>query len=794
MQFEFTQLKVSCLGCVAPIYAELDDYKDSLKITKSDINVEEKILNIWIDDNNKTDPDVLRATLRGIVQFWLPQEIKNPSVTQQPEQPIPQPRKSAPYSLWLQAAAGLLSGASIMLMMLLGIVPPAWLHDLIIWGGSSLAVILGLPSFRDAINALRPKKKALNMDFLFSLSALASVAITITHLYVPLMPMMVDVALMIFGFRRLGQALEDTLFPQTVAKKKFIDFARDAHPLFNQYKVGDIIHIPAGTCIPLNGKLLSPDANLSFTLHNGRIEPAPYKKNNELYAGMVAHSDLVMEITHDEARSYLHHRDKQLDEAKATRAPIQDLTQLVMNRFIPGVLFTAAALGMTAGFLLNPLIGIKTALYLLVCACPCTLGIITSMAISIGLKKIPPETGVRFNTAKGLQAATHIDTAVFDLNGTLTQNCPRVIGTPSVPAEYFSIIDAMESYTEGTKQQEQHPIAKAICQTVQGTSNKITLTKIKKFRHGIIATDGKNVYQIGNAQFIQPPADKIVKDPGQAQHVIYFMKNGVVQGHFLIEDPLRPDAPQMIHRLLKNKKEVKILTGADQPTAHLYAKRLNIPSSWFVTDCTPKMKFDYIQALKASGRKVAMFGDSANDTNAIAAADLGIAVISPASHPMTSQSADVCLNNSNLLPLMQIFPVGKQTMHQIKQNLGISLVYNTLSLAYVACAMFFMPSLLNPAFGAGMMVVQSLCVFGNALRLKHQEANLQEAADPDDWTAPNQSIENNYVQSKPRSSWHVSYESSEFSASKSHSWHGSVVTEDRTPTSNAIMGLKSFLN
>jgi cation transport ATPase len=237
--------------------------------------------------------------------------------------------------------------------------------------------------------------------------------------------------------------------------------------------------------------------------------------------------------------------------------------------------------------------------------------------------------------------------------------------------------------------------------------------------------------------------DKLVADPGNAQHVIYFSKNGIIQGHFLIEDPLRDDAALMVHSLIKNNLIFKIFTGSDRTTANQYAKQLKIDPRCITTDCTPESKCNEIQALQYQGHTVAMFGDSGNDVNAIATANLGVAVLSPASHPMSEQAADVSLNNPSLLPVLNIFAVGRQTMGLIKQNLALSFAYNAASLAFVAYAIFAYPALLNPIFGAALMVVQSAFVILNAYRVKSQEARLPEIVSAEEL------IETPVMKSKP---------------------------------------------
>jgi P-type Cu2+ transporter len=725
--YRFNNIKIYCEGCVVPLYSELNEHKDRLKIKKQHINVQQKTLTVWLDKSNALPEQKAREELRRIVEDWLPTEtdpIQNfipPNDEILEILPPSQEIKATPFIpqenhyYWQQAALGSISGAGLMLLMLMNIAIPNWAHFTMIFGGAALTGVLGANSFKNAWEGLRPKgqqnKSSLNMDFLFSLSAIAAIAVSILHLFFPIMPMMIEAALMIFGFRRAGQWLEASFEKNKGNPPKFVDRTRaqryrdDKKPV-----IGSFIKVPRGACVPLNGILLSPNADLSFTVHTGKIEPISMKAGDELCAGMeVASEEILMEVTDLEEDSYLAYRDECFELAQAETAPIQQFTQKVMDKFIPALLITAMGVGIIASLFFGPVLGIRAALYLLVCACPCTLGFITSLAVKFGLKKIENQ-GLTFNTAKGLEAASTVDTVVFDLNGTLTRNEPRVLSWKANP-KYLAIIAAMEA-------QSDHVIAKEILKAVGTPSEKIVFDHIKPSHHGIEVVIGKDVYKIGNSAFTQPSC-KVV-DTLDANHVIYFTKNGQVRAHFLMKDPLRDDAKTVIQTLLQQKKSLRILTGANRETAKQYAHELGLDHSHFITDCEPEDKEDFIQALRDNGKQVAMFGDSGNDAEAITRANLGVVISSPATDPMSEQTADITLTNTSLMPILQIFAVGKQTMRSIKQNLGISFAYNFLSLGFVALAIFAFPGFLNPAFGAGLMVVQSACVMANAYRIKSQ--------------------------------------------------------------------------
>lgn len=710
--YHFSNLIVTCPNCFPPIEEELINHQKRLKITNWHLDDINKIATVYVDDDNELNDEDIDKELRFVLKDWLP---------------IIPPSPKNHYHGW-QAALGLTTGIAMMVLMMLGIPLPSWLHDTLIYGGSLLTLWLGWPSYRTAFSALISKRKFFSMDTLFSISTLAAITITLLHMFIPMMPMLIDAALMIFGFRHFGLWLEEKVTQKSFKQERFVDRGRktsikrkNTQGEFLDCKLNDIglaniIKISAGECIPLNGWLMQEKADITFALHTGKMDPETIQLNGTLYAGMIAQEDILMKVSALEDESYLRKRDLDLINAQMQKAPIQNRMQTILNWFIPSVL-AGASLILGAGYWLGMSIAIKASLYLLVCACPCALGLVIPLAINIGLTKTKDQ-GLVFNTAKGLQAAADINMAVFDLNGTLTYNKPQVVGIPTVPNDYFDIVYAMEAQSE-------HPIAKGIRHHIgQSSTSDIAFDVFERFDNGMIARLNGNIYKMGNAQFINPPFEFIPTNIGNAQHIIYFMKNGKIEGYFLLEDPLREDAALMIKNLQKNNIKIRLLTATDRHTADQFAEQLNIPENWIKTDCTPQSKNMHIQYFKSQGDKVAMFGDAGNDINAIASADLGVAVTSPATDPMSQQHADATLNNHSLLPILQLFAVGRQTMGMIKQNLWVSFGYNIISLGFVACAMFLFPTVLNPAYGAALMAFQSACILCNAYRIKHQEAFL----------------------------------------------------------------------
>jgi P-type Cu2+ transporter len=383
----------------------------------------------------------------------------------------------------------------------------------------------------------------------------------------------------------------------------------------------------------------------------------------------------------------------------------------------------------TIGTLFSPLTALQCATAILVSACPCTFGLITPLAVKIGIVKAAAE-GIRFKSGQALQAAAQVDTVVFDLNGTLTTGKPEVSYASDSLNDYFGHIAAIEELSE-------HPFAKAILQHISKSPTNNPALKAassdKKHHSGIAAVIDGESYILGNSSMMLSHGIDIagyLNDEEGIYHKIYFAKDKQVLGYFLLKDPLRPDAKATVARLKQMGKKVHLCTGADKTIAQAYAKELNI--DYVKANCsassdqhsTPSgTKTAYIEAI-AKGHKVAMVGDALNDTLAIEASAFGIAVESDATHEITQQKAGAVIHKINneisLKAVITALTVAQHTVSNIKQNFLFSISYNMLALFVICSLVIGIGFVINPALGALLMAIQSSLVLANAYRFKNQ--------------------------------------------------------------------------
>ena len=333
-----------------------------------------------------------------------------------------------------------------------------------------LTLVLGANSYYEAWTKLT-KTKTLTMDSLFALSTASILIVSIASLFLPWLPMMFEAGLLIYGFRHIGIAIENTI-KEKIGAAKFQDRAPktvrrktpDGFEEINldQISAGEVIIVYPGEIIPLDG--IGEEEGLIYnTIITGATLPRYFAPQTKVLAGMrLANNEkpLAIRITKSQNESYLARLDKVIEQSVLEKAPIEIKTGKLLHYFIPTVIALAVASGIIIGFFFPAAIAIQCAVSVLVSACPCTLGLITPLAVKTGMHKAA-ENGVQFKSAKTLQQAEQIDTVIFDLNGTLTT------GVPSVKELYLfeeSNLSEAEflSYCSALEKKSNHPIGKAI--------------------------------------------------------------------------------------------------------------------------------------------------------------------------------------------------------------------------------------------------------------------------------------------------------------------------------------------
>lgn len=643
-------------------------------------------------------------------------------------------------SHWFLGALGCVAGIGLLVLTLAtgglplaAMIPLACVSVL-------LTLALGARSFYETWKKLT-KSQSVTMDTLFTISTITVLAISITAFFVPWLPMMFEAGLLIYGFRHIGIAIEETI-KEKISSAQFQDRApKKVRRLtasgmdeleLNQIKPGEVIVINAGEIIPIDG-YCEEDCTIYNTIITGAILPRHYRQGEKILAGMRLADNttpLKVHVLRPASQSYLARLDAGIAQSISEKAPLEQKTGIILAYFVPAVIAIAILSGITIGILFTPALALQCAISVLVSACPCTLGLIIPLAVKTGIHKAA-EHGVQFKNSKILQESEQIDTVVFDLNGTLTTGIPSIKHYSLIensgmsPDQFLALCAAIEEHST-------HPIGKAIHHYAQQNSmQQVQASQLDDSHHsGLLAHINNTQYAIGSSALMHEHHISTANiehqlDLAAGDSLVFLAANNQLIGYFVITDPLRKDATQTIKALNDMGKNLHLCTGADEKTALRYAKALGIKevhANCVATalEATDKAKPAYINALKQQGLKVAMVGDAANDASALAASDLGIAVQSQHSDELTQQHAGAIIQNGSLLPIASAFAISRQTVSNIKQNLLMSFAYNLTAVLVAGGLLVALGFVLNPGVGVALMVVQACLILLNVYRFKQQ--------------------------------------------------------------------------
>lgn len=655
-------------------------------------------------------------------------------------------QKQSLYKFLVSAGLGL----SLLLLSALGVTLPFF--GMLIVSALSFCVMIyaGADIFKRGFKGLLHTKKP-NMDTLFSISTLAAFSVSFAALFMPALPVEFASALLIFSSRHLGRYIESHMKEKVKNTVNLKSNLPKNVQLITQYNIqglqknksistkdikkGDIICLTKGDYFPADGKLLSPHAHIYKTFIDGGLLPCLEHKGASVYAGtQVADNNIYFKVTKTLEHAYLTRFEQRLKKSQEdpSKAKIEAFTDQVIKYFIPAVLIIATVVVAVALPLYGPLIALHSAIAILVGACPCTLGFITPLAMSVGMNK-SAKHGAFIDKRETLEMANKIKTIVFDLNGTITQGKSEVssllLHDHSLNKQKIhQLLLALEN-----KVSKDHLIGGAIkhyAQSELGEGNEKDLPNVTAFIEnkfsGIQGTIENDIYHLGNETLLKQLNITLQENKPNRQ---YLLKNNQIIAQLDIIDPIHKDAIETIKALQKENFEVILLSGASDDTVNYFARKLNITQ--YVANCRGDKKAEYIKKLQANG-PVAMVGDAVNDQIALTTAELGIAVASADQY--SKSSAKVIINKEGLQPVAHFFKNCKNTLSILKQNLLSSLLYNAV---VMTCTMTITLSLgsMAPAIMAASMGLQSLLILANTYRLSlmplsHEPANEIEKLPP----------------------------------------------------------------
>jgi Cu2+-exporting ATPase len=357
----------------------------------------------------------------------------------------------------------------------------------------------------------------------------------------------------------------------------------------------------------------------------------------------------------------------------------------------------------------------------LVIACPCALGLATPTAIMVGIGK-GAENNILIKDAESLETAHKVDTIILDKTGTITE------GKPGVTDFIWLIDEEKQSALNGVLYQlessSEHPLAEAVVKTL-AKDNQILLDSFESITgKGVRGKYLGREFYVGNERLIReyqiPIAEeiehKIKALQNEAKTVVIFADQERILAIIAIADQIKPSSKAAIETLQKQGIEVHMLTGDNEQTAKAVASKIGMKQ--YKAEVLPADKADYIKKLQSEGKVVAMVGDGINDSQALAQADVSIAM--GKGSDIAIDVAKITLITSDLNYIPKAIALSHQTVRTIKQNLFWAFIYNLIGIPLAAGVLY--PAfgfLLNPMIAGAAMALSSVSVVSNSLRLKN---------------------------------------------------------------------------
>ena len=493
---------------------------------------------------------------------------------------------------------------------------------------------------------------------------------------------------------------------------------------------GDLILVRPGEKIPVDGKVVTGQSKVDESLVTGESQPVAKTSGDEVIGATLNQGGrLEIEATHLGQDSVLAQIVRLVQQAQASKAPIQNFADRITRWFVPVVLLTAIAAGaLWWGVGKNFTLGLLTFIEVLIIACPCALGLATPTSVMVGTGR-GARYGVLIKEARSLEKATQITALVLDKTGTLTQGKPTVTHFETLPNLPTHRVLELLQFAASLEQYSEHPLALAVLQYTQ-TQGVIPLP-VEKFEAiagwGVQGQVQRQEIKLGTLGWfkVYQSAEHLWERARQLEReqktVIGLGVNDKLVALFALSDALKPMAPAVVATLKKQGLKLYLLTGDNETTAQAIAAQVGIRQ--VLAEVKPQDKVALIQKLQQKGEIVAMVGDGINDAPALAQADVGLAI--GTGTDVAIAASDITLIAGDLKGILVALQLSRATLNNIQQNLFFAFIYNVIGIPLAAGVFYpFFGWLLNPVFAGAAMALSSLSVVLNALRLNRFQPRL----------------------------------------------------------------------
>lgn len=517
--------------------------------------------------------------------------------------------------------------------------------------------------------------------------------------------------------RKTGEEVEKLirLMPDTVTVER--DGTRSVIA-FSEILPGDLLIVKQGDYIPVDGKIVEGHAFVDRAAITGESMPVELGEGDAVTGADIVKSGFVKVLAEKVgAETTLSQIVKMVKEAGASKAPLQKIADKIAGIFVPLVtlialitfavwMITAKEIGTAANY----------AISVLVISCPCALGLATPVAVMAATGR-GMSLGILYKDAEALQKARNVNCVLLDKTATLTVGAPQVTDFELLAEDRVFVLALAASIEAHSN----HPIAECIrvyAETQEPERKAETVNYRYETGKGAVAEHAGVTYKLGNRKLLGNTVSKYAFErektySAEGKTAVFLADERRILAIFAIADTLKETSEEAVTALKDKNIRVAMLTGDNENVAKAIAEKVGIDE--YFAEALPEDKTKAVERVQQVGGYVAMVGDGINDSPALKAANVGVAM--GTGTDIAIDSADVVLVSGDLRSVGTMIDLSKAAVKNIKENLFWAFFYNVVAIPVAAGTFAFADFTLNPMIAAACMSLSSLFVVCNALRL-----------------------------------------------------------------------------
>ena len=646
------------------------------------------------------------------------------------------------------------AGILMAIMQLHIMVPPLTMGQLSLIIAIFPFCYVSLPILKAGWNSF--KHKNLDMDVMYSMGILVAFVSSVLGTFNIVLDssfMFYESAVMLPSFLTIGRYLEARAKRKTSSSIKeliglqpktatLVSTDEDGNTVekeidIEDINIGDILLVKPGEKIPADSVVVDGESYVDEAMITGEPVPKLKKAGVDVFSGTINQDGaLKIEAQKIGSETVLSQIIELVEKAQGSKPPVQRLANKIVTWFIPTILAIAIIVfclwyfvaGETLLFSLTCLISI------LVVACPCSLGLATPTAVTVGVGRAA-EYGILIKNGETLESSKDVDVVVFDKTGTITEGKPEVADIESFGLDEDKFLQVLSSVENNSA----HPIAKSILnkfkknniQLANEGKDDLSLLEVEDFENvtgkGLKANvniDGEfRPVLAGNLKLMEAEGVEVSEDVlnkfddfvSEAKTTIVMALDGEIKGIITLMDKIKDSSKSAIDELHKMGIETYMLTGDNSKTASTVANAVGIDN--VMANVLPNDKLDKVQELQKEGKRVLFVGDGINDAPALSQADVGVAMGNGTDIAM--ESGDIVIMEGDLENVVASIQFSQKVMTRIKQNLFWAFAYNMLLVPAAAGLFWILIGLVfRPEWAGLAMALSSVTVISLSLLLK----------------------------------------------------------------------------